>query len=88
MRLEEQQGGRIQPFCGSGTSAVTAGVSEGKGPDCQEASNESKPDAERKGEANAAGDAAPAKRVKAKSAGSRRIPSFLRRVDLLFQGRH
>jgi hypothetical protein len=61
-------------------------VSEGKGPDCQDASSESKPAAETKGEANKA-DAAPAKRAKAKSAGNRRIPSFLRRVDLLFQGR-
>jgi hypothetical protein len=79
MRGEEQQGGRIQPFCGSGTSAVTAGVSEGKSPDClQQAETEAAPPAEK-------AKTAPA--VKSKSARSRRIPSFLRRVDLLFQGR-
>jgi hypothetical protein len=62
-------------------------VSEGKGPDCQEAKAESEPGAQSKDEAGKAASAASAKKVKAKSAGNRRIPSFLRRVDLLFQGR-
>ena len=103
MRGEEQQGGRNQPFCGSGTSAVKAGVSEGKGPNCTEAANsphaidpeapsepaqdskaaeEGKPSQQSK-----TASEKPAKRVKSKSAGSRQLPSFLRRVDLLLQGR-
>jgi hypothetical protein len=59
-------------------------VSEGKGPDCrQQATEESKPAQATK----AAQDTVPAKPAKSKHAGSRRVPSFLRRVDLLFQGR-
>jgi hypothetical protein len=59
-------------------------VSEGKGPDCkQQATEESKPAPENK----AAQDSVPAKPAKSKHAGSRRVPSFLRRVDMLFQGR-
>jgi len=59
-------------------------VSEGK--DCQEATGEGKLGQASKPVANS-GDAAPGKRGKTKSAGNRRIPSFLRSVDLLFQGR-
>jgi hypothetical protein len=35
MRREERGGGRNQPFCGTGSSAV-AGGPEGKAPDCQQ----------------------------------------------------
>jgi hypothetical protein len=62
-------------------------VSEGKGPDCQEAKDESKPAEETKDAAKKAEAATPSRRAKAKNAANRRIPSFLRRVDLLFQGR-
>ena len=33
---EEREGGRNKPFCGAGTSAVKAGVPEGKAPGCTE----------------------------------------------------
>ena len=104
MRREERQGGHNQPFCGSDTSAVKAGVSEGEDPNCIEAANSphaidpeapSEPAQDSKAAedgkpsqlSKTASETKPAKRVKSKSARSRQLPSFLRRVDLLFQGR-
>ena len=73
-------------FCGSDTSAVTAGVSEGQGPECPQ-ETKAEPDTKPGQESKASTETKRAKRVKARNAGSRRIPAFLRRVDLLFQGR-
>jgi hypothetical protein len=82
---EEQQAVEANPFCGSDTSAVTAGVSEGQGPECLQ-ETKAEPDTKPGQETKASTETKRAKRVKARNAGSRRIPAFLRRVDLLFQG--
>jgi hypothetical protein len=61
-------------------------VSEGKGPDCTteaKAEEETKPSQE----ADAAPDSKPAKPLKSRSARTRPMPSFLRRVDLFLSHR-
>jgi hypothetical protein len=44
MRREEREGGRNQPFCGTGSSAV-AGGPEGKVPECQQGAEANSEDA-------------------------------------------
>jgi hypothetical protein len=61
-------------------------VSEGQGPECAQ-ETKAEPEAKPGQETKAAAEANPAKKVRSKNAANRRIPSFLRRVDLLFQGR-
>jgi hypothetical protein len=64
------------PFCGSATSAVVAGVGEGKGPDCSEergAPTETK-SAE---DSESAEEIKPLRRVKSRTLRSRPVPSFL-----------
>jgi hypothetical protein len=90
MRREKRQVGANQPFCGSGTSALTAGVSDQEQADCTDdgAAGEKvhaiAPDEAAKAPqaAAAANEAKPAPKVKSRSARSRRFPSFLRDVDL------
>ncbi|HEX2447119.1 MAG TPA: hypothetical protein VHK26_02900 [Methyloceanibacter sp.] len=74
-------------------------MSEGEGPDCSERANSThaidpdgpsepaKATEESKPASKTASESKPAKRVKSKNARSRQLPSFLRRVDLLLQGR-
>jgi hypothetical protein len=61
-------------------------VSEGKGPNCLQ-ETKATPDTTPTQETKATQETKPAKPVKSKSVGSRRSPSFLRRVDLFLQGR-
>jgi hypothetical protein len=67
-------------------------VSEGESPDCtQEAKateeNEADTEATATDDEKPAADAKPATKVKSKAERSRRLPTFLRRVDNFFQGR-
>jgi len=61
-------------------------VSEGQGPNCQHETKAEPKDAPDQ-DAKASSETQPASPVKSKSAGFRRSPSFLRRVDLFLQGR-
>jgi hypothetical protein len=66
-------------------------VSEGESPDCAQETkaaeeNEAGKEATTDG-AKPAADAKAAPKVKSKTAGSRRLPTFLRRVDNFLQGR-
>ena len=79
-RLEQcveknSKGGRNQPFCGSGTSAVTARRVGGQGPNCQQ-ETKAEPKAAPDQDAKASSETQPANPVKSKSARSRRSTVF------------
>ena len=76
MRREECKGGGNKPFCGTGTSAVKAGVPEGKAPTVSNETKAEPKDAPDQ-DAKVSSEIQPANPVKSKSAGSRRSRSFL-----------